>query len=462
MNYYAWMAFINGIIGIGIGFFVLSQERRNAVHKSFVFFSLSVGLWSIFYAVWMTRESHAEALLFARIMMVACYFIPSTFLLLVSRITRRAKDTRFVPFALFASSFFAFMNLSPWMIQDVKPKLFFPYWPDPGWLMHFCIFLFWMCILYTFGILFSAWRKAQGSERWQIRWVTITMLLAWLGGMTNWFLWYGIPIPPVSNFFVGVFFALLAYAVLRKGLFAVNELAGLIQEAKLSALGTLAASINHELRNPLYILHGLGRNFQEKSKEDGPNISVEEAREVIDRMTLQAERAQEIIRRFSDFVKRPRREESSGDVNLNAILDNVLFFLKYETAARTVTLKTELMSDLPRIQAADRDIEEILFNLITNACAVIQETGRPGQLWIRTRTANQNIQIEIEDNGPGMDKGELSRIFEPFHSRRKEGTGLGLFITKQLVERNGGRISVRSKKGEGTIFTMAFKMATAT
>ena len=103
-----------------------------------------------------------------------------------------------------------------------------------------------------------------------------------------------------------------------------------------------------------------------------------------------------------------------------------------------------------------RHMEEILFNLMINACHAMGEHG--GEIRIKAEKVNGSISVDVEDNGPGISKENILRIFEPFYSTKCEkGSGLGLYITKQLVERNGGKITVKSKLGQGTTFRLEFK-----
>src|SRR3990167_8253756 len=101
------------------------------------------------------------------------------------------------------------------------------------------------------------------------------------------------------------------------------------------------------------------------------------------------------------------------------------------------------------IEANRRHMEEVFLNLVLNARDAMEETG--GELSLAAKEAGEFVKIEIKDSGPGIPKENRDRIFDPFFTTKfQKGTGLGLYIVKQLVERNGGKISVKSKPGEGT------------
>ena len=116
-------------------------------------------------------------------------------------------------------------------------------------------------------------------------------------------------------------------------------------------------------------------------------------------------------------------------------------------------------TDLPPLKVDRRHLEEILFNLIVNACQALKAVPRDtakSKIEISAAQQNGHINIAISDNGPGIPSDRLKKIFEPFFTTKEEGTGLGLYIVKQLVEKNSGKIFVQSECGKGTVFSLKF------
>ena len=115
---------------------------------------------------------------------------------------------------------------------------------------------------------------------------------------------------------------------------------------------------------------------------------------------------------------------------------------------------------MPHIVADRKQLQEIFFNITRNAEQAIKGSG---EITIRAFQSNGKVQVEIEDTGEGISSRDLEQIFDPFFTTKEpgKGTGLGLFIVKQIVEKNNGEISVKSREGKGTVFTLLFKMATA-
>ena len=137
------------------------------------------------------------------------------------------------------------------------------------------------------------------------------------------------------------------------------------------------------------------------------------------------------------------------------MLENILPLVRHELVLDKIQLIQNIPSNLLPIRADRRHIEEILFNLIVNACQAMKEKG--GRIEVSAEQYKEIVKVKIDDSGPGISSEQLRRIFEPFYTTKEEGTGLGLHVVKQLIERNGGSISVKSKIGFGTVFLLEFR-----
>ncbi len=440
MNYYATVSLFNGVVGLFLAIYMGLSNKKNPVYTSFAFLTLPIGLWSIIYAIWQSQTEKTAALFMVRLAMAACYYIAFTYLLFVRHVTDQAPKKRRIWPYLIAPTFFALMNFTPLMIKDVAPKLHFAYWPEPGILMHVCIWTFNFVVGYSFYLLFKAWAKSQGARRWQLRWVTLTTVFMWLGGLTNWFLWYDIPIPPFPNFSVAVCLLILAYVVIRRGLFDIDTLTEIVREAKLSAIGTLAASINHEIRNPLYIIKGLAESHLTNLDENAYQNRNEESsktREILVKTIEQTQRAMNIMKSFAAFAKKEIRQKAELEkVNIPQTLQDILPLIRHELELDKIKLEINIQKNFSEVQADRRHLEEILFNLIVNACQAMKESEQSdGKIEISTGQNNGSLNITVEDNGPGIPQNQIGRVFESFYTTKKDGTGLGLYVTKQLVEK---------------------------
>jgi signal transduction histidine kinase len=448
MNYYAFVGLFNSIVVSLIGFYFLLKKIRLPLYRSFSFFCLSVGFWQIFYVGWQIQTQKEGALLFIRATEVGSYFIPFSFLwfvyCLINRSVTKKQAIRLALFPLFFTS----LSYTSLLVKNVMPKMGFPFWPVPGLLMHSFVAVFFIIVIYSFALLFSAFAKTKGLQRWQIGWVIALMLPGWIGGSTNWLLWYDIPMPPTPNFFVGVSFLAMAYVIFRSRLFDIDTLADWIQEAKLSALGIMATSINHEVRNPLFVIKGLAEILLERPDADPAKI-----KDIAQRAVVQADRALEIIRNFSEYAKRQSSKTfDKQSLDINEVFESIVPLVCSELALERIRLHVNVPPKA--MVCADRhSLEEIFINLIVNAC---QAMPGGGEIEILTKEEKPLLFIKVRDTGPGVPQEQLARIFEPFYTTKASGTGLGLYVVKQLVEKNGGKVEVLSKEGLGTTFSLIF------
>lgn len=222
------------------------------------------------------------------------------------------------------------------------------------------------------------------------------------------------------------------------------------QAEKGAVVGRLAAAIAHEIRNPLnYInltLDHLRSSFapaDEAKKETFIKLAGQ----------LKSEVAR-INRHITDFLKysRPSRLELQ-DVDLRVEAEDALRIV--EVRAEESGIETQIQQDgtLPRILADRESLRSVFTNLVINAVEAIDGAG--GRVLIRLSNADQNsVKVEITDTGCGIGPQDISKVFEPYFSTKETGTGLGLAIVKKAVDDHGGTISVVSKEGSGTTFTI--------
>ncbi|MCB2155789.1 GAF domain-containing protein [bacterium] len=221
------------------------------------------------------------------------------------------------------------------------------------------------------------------------------------------------------------------------------------QAERLSLLGTLAAEIAHEIRNPVTIinllLHGIAE-ATEDNKEVANDLSI--VREKIDRINR-------IVDQTLSMSK--DREPQFEMLDPNHVVNEVLMFLDYKFAKAGIDVKTSFEEDLPPTPIDRGQIQQVLLNLLMNA---MQAMGGKGKLTVRTHaTVNDRkvgpcVQISIRDTGGGIAAEEIPALFDPFFTTRAEGTGLGLFISNKMVKAHKGEIRVKSRVGRGSTFTI--------
>jgi two-component system NtrC family sensor kinase len=314
---------------------------------------------------------------------------------------------------------------------------------------------------YCFYHLFSVYQKASGQYKAQLGCFVLATIFGFVGGGSTFLLVYKISFGIELIYLMPFYPIFMGIGLVQHGLFDVQKIVNSFHREKLAAIGTLAASVNHEIKSPLYVIQGVSQSFLVGWQEGGcrePEKSIQCAVEALKKVMAQSSRALDIIRKFSNFAKRDVSEAPQlSAVSLKMTYENVLPLVQHELALDKINIESRIPENLPQARVDERHLEEILFNLIVNACHALKLKGG-GNIVISGGQGEGKLGLTIEDNGPGISKENLNKIFEPFYTTKSEGTGLGLYITKQLVERNGGNISVVSRPGMGTIFQLRFKL----
>jgi signal transduction histidine kinase len=223
-------------------------------------------------------------------------------------------------------------------------------------------------------------------------------------------------------------------------------LAQLAHNEKMAELGQLTAGVIHEVNTPLSVIVSAAQLILREA-----DIS-DFVKEMVTRINLEAQRLSEFSRGVLSFAR--TGEEADGESDVNMVLREVMKFLRYEARKRSITLIEELDYDVLPVAADINRLKQVFINLLMNA---FQAMKQGGVLYLRTSMPDdRSVRVEISDTGEGIPSDRMERIFEPFFTTKKagEGTGLGLYIVRKIVELMNGRISVTSTVGEGTTFTI--------
>ncbi|HMS66255.1 MAG TPA: ATP-binding protein [Ignavibacteria bacterium] len=219
------------------------------------------------------------------------------------------------------------------------------------------------------------------------------------------------------------------------------------EKENLALIGEVVSSIAHSLSNPLNIISGNADYLMFDRKESDKDY--EELKTILDEAT----RITKSIRHLLNF-SRPMHTEKS-DNNLNELVTKVVSDYKFTAANKEIKIKKNLQKNLPLFKFDNSQIEEVISNIVTNA---VQAINKEGEILVKTSTEGNKIVIEISDNGKGISKENLPKVFLPFYSTKEygKGTGLGLAIAKRVVNEHKGDILVESKSGKGTKFRLIF------
>lgn len=218
------------------------------------------------------------------------------------------------------------------------------------------------------------------------------------------------------------------------------------EKENLALIGEVVSSIAHSFSNPLNIISG-NADYLLLDKKQG-----DEGYEEIKTVLEESARITRSIRQLLNLSRSVKIEKTLN--NLNEIINEVILNSKYLLGDKKIIIKKSLTENLGEFLFGKNEIQEALSNIITNA---IQAFANEGEIKIKTYKINQSVNIEIKDNGPGIRKEILEKIFMPFYSSKAygKGTGLGLSIANRIVKEHEGKISVKSLPGKGTTFTIS-------
>ncbi len=242
-----------------------------------------------------------------------------------------------------------------------------------------------------------------------------------------------------------------SFAKLREQADMILEIEDQLRRAdRLTALGELSAGMAHEIRNPLGSIRGTAEILRDAFP---PEHKYAEFTAIL---VKEVDRLNQVLEDFLRFV-RPEQSDCARFLPAETLRE-VLQLGEVQARKANVHIVAEF-EELPEAEGEEGQFKQVFLNLILNA---VQAMSTGGQLHVIAEASDEWIICRFIDNGPGIPKENLERIFNPFFTTKHEGTGLGLAITCRIVENAGGRIRVESEEGQGTIFTLKIKVAKLT
>ena len=522
MGFYAITSLINAIASALFGFFVILKNRKAVLNKTFAIFCFSVAVWSGGYFLWQITENSQNALFIFRILMIGAIFIPACYFHFVVSLVDLLKEKRKLIISGYILSFiFFFLNFTPLFIKGMESKLSFPFWPQPGIAFHPFLAMFFGLTIYSWYLMLKIRRQSDEIKRRQIEYVFWGTLIGFIGGSTNYFLWYDIPIPPIGNFLVILYPMALGYAVLKHRLFnlkviatellvfiiwmttlidllmvetwqqrlikgglfvfviifgifliksvlkevfqreQLEKLTGELKFAneKLTELDKLKSGtfsfVSHQIKAPIGIIRGFSQLIIEGSYGEIP----EKAKETVGTIKKAAERLMELVENFLDLrrIDEGKMDYKFEEINIINLVKEVVGELEFLARQKHLELTFSSKTDEIKIKIDEQRMHQAIQNLIENAIKYTEK----GFVKVECRTSNVNGKefylVSVSDSGMGIAGKDLTTVFNQFDraqaARTIKGTGLGLYIAKEIVKAHNGEIWAESEgEGKGSRF----------
>ncbi|RYE94357.1 MAG: sensor histidine kinase [Myxococcales bacterium] len=227
----------------------------------------------------------------------------------------------------------------------------------------------------------------------------------------------------------------------------------LVAAERMAAVGRMAAHVTHEIRNPI---SALGLNGELLEEELMPLDGADEARVLLRAMRSEIDRLAALSEHYLSLARRPTRQLEEGDVG--DLVGSLLTFVRPELERARVQSRLDVAPGLPEVRLDEAQLRQALLNLIRNAREAMPSGG---QLALSAHPVDGGVELCVDDTGEGIPDSLRASLFDPFFTTKKQGTGLGLAVTREIVDAHGGRIACEARPGGGTRFRLWLPEAAA-
>jgi C4-dicarboxylate-specific signal transduction histidine kinase len=232
--------------------------------------------------------------------------------------------------------------------------------------------------------------------------------------------------------------------------------AELAHMARLTTMGELAASIAHEVNQPLGAIVGNADICLRWL--DGPEIDVAQLREALNDIAGDGHRASQVISRIRSLVKKHVPEKSP--VDLAEIAREVVALVSHEAQRKRVIVRSQFDELLPAVMGDRVQLQQVLLNLAMNGIEAMNDIDEDRrELVVRTEVFDTSVSVAVSDRGVGIDPAQAEQIFKPFHTTKSAGMGMGLAISRSIIESHSGKLWAESNRGGGATFKFSLPAA---
>jgi signal transduction histidine kinase len=308
------------------------------------------------------------------------------------------------------------------------------------WNILYLVLLGPFLVLAAAMLILALRRAASEKEKVGLRYILAVILIGVTTGLTDLVQFMRVPIPPLGHLGCLVYSSILTLGVFKHRA-AFDVLAEM--RNRLQIMSEMAASIAHEIRNPLTSIKA-ATSLMKKEIQRPENAACEEYFNIV---TEEIERLHNILSNFQ-YYTRPIKVEKE-EVSMERIIQKTVRLAEMDTPRLRICVESS--DKIPTVQADASLIRQVFLNLIKNAG---EACGSDGKLLIRLENAPPFLKISFTDNGPGIPQELIERIFEPFFTTKTTGMGVGLAISQRIAQAHGGRIEVKNLIPKGTRFSV--------
>jgi len=226
---------------------------------------------------------------------------------------------------------------------------------------------------------------------------------------------------------------------------------------RVTTMGELSASLAHEIRQPISAAVTNAKTCLRWLGRDDPDVP--EAREAASRLVKDVTRAADILSRISLLFKKGESQRESVDVN--ELVREMIVLLRTEASRYSISIRTELAEDLPKVMADRVQLQQVFMNLMLNGIDAMKETSGGSELTIKSEAGDRQLLISVSDTGVGLPPEQADQIFRAFFTTKDNGTGMGLPISRSIIESHGGRLWATGASGRGATFQFTLPVTVA-
>ncbi len=233
--------------------------------------------------------------------------------------------------------------------------------------------------------------------------------------------------------------------------------ADLAHLSRVTTMGELTASLAHEIRQPISAAMTNAKTCLRWLGRDEPDLA--EGREAAARIVKDVTRAADIMSRISSLFKKEALQRELVDVN--ELIREMIVLLRSEANRYSISIRIKLADDLPKVMADRVQMQQVFMNLMLNGIDAMKETAREGELTISSQVEHGHVQVSVSDNGVGLRPEQVDKIFKAFFTTKDNGTGMGLPISRSIIESHGGHLWATGVPGSGATFQFTLPAAAA-